>query len=171
MTYEQNVAGSVADEASGIGRMPVWSHALVEERMVEAMELWRRSPDRERGWLHVRAFWPEIRRSGVFQVVAGEIDHPEEKPELRPLPLTRAQVRDMVEASEWMAHVPERDRRLVALALTYKAQGKQPQWMKMKRRLGIAFGATGLQMRYSRAITSICKALNAAEKLKDGASR
>jgi hypothetical protein len=171
MTYENSITGRLADEASDAGKRLFWSFDDVEERMVEAMDLWRRSPDRERGWLHVKAFWPEIRRSGVFQVVGNEIDHPEEKPELRPLPLTRAQVRDMMETSEWMAHIPERDRRLVAIVLAYKVQGKKPQWLKIKKRLGIPFGAHGLRKRYSRAITSICSALNSAEKREDCVSR
>jgi hypothetical protein len=168
MSYESEIGGS---PVSGIGRHVKWTHAIVEERLVEAMALWRRSPDREAGWLHVRAFWPEVLRSGVFQIVGGEIDYPEEKPELRPLPLTRAQVKEMTEASEWMAHVPEDDRRLLAIALAYKVQGKQPQWLKIKRRLGIAYGAHGLRKRYSRAITAICVALNSLEKREDGESR
>jgi hypothetical protein len=160
MTYQDDRSGSPQSEPSNSGSLTFWSFDAVEERMVEAMELWRRAPDRERGWLHVKAFWPQIRRSGVFQIVAGELDHPEEKPELKPLPLTRAEVAAMMEASDWLLHVPERDRRLVTIALFYQAQGKQPQWAKIKRRLGIPFGADGLRMRYSRAITQICKSLN-----------
>lgn len=160
MTYEVDQAGSPSNEVSSSGRPTFWSFDDVEERLVEALELWRRSPDRERGWLHVKAFWPEIRRSGVFQIVGGEIDHPEEKPELKPRPLTRAEVRDMMEASDWLRHVPDADRRLVAIVLGYKVLGKQPSWTAIKRRLGISFGVHGLRKRYSRAITSICAALN-----------
>lgn len=172
MTYEASIAGRVGENPSNTLPTRFWSFDDVEERLVEAMELWRRSPDRERGWLHVKAYWPDIRRSGEFRVDAsGEVDFPEQEPETRPLPLTRAEVASMMEASDWMRHVPERDRRLVALVLVYKVQGKQPQWLKLKRRLGVAFGADGLRKRYSRAVSDVCKALNEAEKLKDGASR
>jgi hypothetical protein len=65
---------------------------------------------------------------------------------------------------------PSDDRRLVAIVLAYKAQGKQPQWLKIKRRLGIPFGADGLRKRYSRAITDL-QALNGGKARRMALSR
>jgi hypothetical protein len=165
MTYKSDVGGRVDFIPSNDGRdagEAFYSHAFVQERMVEALRCWWRAPDRERSWHHVKANWPEIRRSGLFKIEGGEIDWPEEKPMPRQLPLSRAEVAAMMEAADWMWHVPERDRRLVAMALTYLASGwAQPQWRRIKQRLGIPFGQDGLRMRYSRALTAICKALNA----------
>lgn len=130
----------------------------VEEQLVEALLLWRRMPDRERGWHAIRAFWPEMRRHNHF----GDYADTEATP--RPLPLSRAEVAAMEAATEWMRFVPERDRRLVALALTRLANGaKQVPWMELKRAMGVEFGAHGLRKRYSRAITAIANELNSAE--------
>lgn len=162
MTYEQDQAGRVAVQASNDGRDGFLSHAEAEERLVEAMLLWRRAPDRERSWLHVKAYWPDIRRSDIIRIdPGGELDWPSDEHDLRPLPLSRADVAQMTEASEWMRHVPERDRRLVALAVTSLANGaKQVPWLKLKRAMGVPFGAEGLRKRYSRAIAAICNAEN-----------
>ena len=63
-----------------------------------------------------------------------------------------------------MRFVPEADRRLVVLVLVCLAKGdKKVPWLKLKRRLGVPFGADGLRMRYSRAITQVAKTLNSAE--------
>jgi len=169
MRYTNQHGGRVGSDYSNAARNPssgaFMSFAAVEERLVEATCLWHRAPDRERGWLHVRAYWPEVRRSEFIRVVAGELDWPEPETDLRPLPLTRAEVATMTEASEWLAHVPERDRRLVVAAVAYLAAGHpQVSWTKLKRRLGVPFGADGLRMRYSRAITAIADALNNAQK-------
>jgi hypothetical protein len=49
----------------------------------------------------------------------------------------------MVEASEWLAHVREEDRRLVVLVLVYLAKGeKKVPWLKLTRRLGVGMGLT-----------------------------
>lgn len=165
MRYANREAGRPASSVSNAERNPSKGDFVsfhdVEERLVEAMCCWRRAPDRERGWLQVRSYWPEVRRSEFIRVVAGEIDWPTVEKDLRPLPLTRAEVATMMEASDWLQHVPERDRRLVALAAAQLASGKpQVSWKRLKRQLGVEFGADGLRMRYSRAITAIAQSLN-----------
>src|SRR3546814_532230 len=95
-----------------------WTFEAVQERLVEAMLLWRRMPDRERGWLAVKAYWPDLRRHNHF----GDYADAEATP--RPLPLSRAEIRRMEEASEWLLLVNERDRALVALAVAWLAGGR-----------------------------------------------
>lgn len=131
-----------------------WTFEAVQERLVEAMLLWRRMPDRERGWLAVKAYWPDLRRHNHF----GDYADAEATP--RPLPLSRAEIRRMEEASEWLLLVSERDRALVALAVSWLAGGRsQVPWRRLLRPLGVTFGADGLRMRYGRAINRIAVAL------------
>jgi hypothetical protein len=161
MTSSCSNAGRVDAEASSSGRGAFWTFEAVQDRLIEAMLLWRRAPDRERGWLHVKAYWPDIRRMPWWMTVSGEHDELEKEPQLRPLPLTRADVAAMNEAGDWLALVPERDRKLVALAVSALASGaKQVPWMELKRAMGVEFGAHGLRKRYSRALAGICTALN-----------
>lgn len=152
MAYQSGTIGNVPSDA---GRDSFWTFEAVQERLVEALTLWRRAPDRERGWLHVKAYWPEMRRHHHY----GDYADAEATP--RALPLSRADVARMTEAAEWLAFVPERDRRLVVLALSEFAGGaSQVSWSRLKRAMDIQFGVHGLRKRYSRAITGICTALN-----------
>lgn len=165
MTYENGLSGRMETQASIRGRERFGpgflSAADVEERLVEAMCLWRRAPDRERGWLNVRAYWPDIRRAEFIRIVGNELDWPEEKPEARTPPLSRAEVAAMTEASDWLALVDERDRKLVALAVSYLAKGHaRVPWLRIKRLVGVAFGADGLRKRYGRALTAIANEVN-----------
>lgn len=117
---------------------------------MEAMLLWRRMPDRERGWLAVKAYWPEMRRHNHF----GDYADVEATP--RPLPLSRDEVARMEQASAWLTIVGERDRALVALAVSWLAGGRaQVPWRRLLRPLGVSFGADGLRKRYGRAIQAI----------------
>jgi len=145
------------------GRKDFWTFDMVEERLVEAMELWRRAPDRERAWQHIRAYWPEVLRRPGRLVVDGEHDEREEdKAEPRPLPLTRAEVAEMNAAGELLQLAPERDRRLVAIVLAYRARGfdKVP-WLRIWDRLGRGKpGPDGLRKRYTRSISDIAIALS-----------
>lgn len=146
---------------------PFYTFDMVEERLVEAMRLWWRMPDREKGWHAIRAFWPEMRRHNHF----GDYADTEGSP--RPLPLTRDQVKEMETVGEWIAHhVQERDRQLVVLALMERAKGrKQVRWSRIRLRLSADISRQGLWMRYQRAIRAIAEALNAAEIRGDGVSR
>ncbi|SMF70602.1 hypothetical protein SAMN06295910_1905 [Allosphingosinicella indica] len=130
--------------------------------MVEAMRLWRRAPDRERGWHHVKAMWPEIMRHGFFGDGDGEVNHADPDARPRPLPLTRDQVAEMEAVGEWLGrHVDERDRRLVTLALAELAAGRRRiRWSALKPKLGDGISTRGLGMRYRRAISGVAKVLN-----------
>lgn len=156
MDNRDTIAGRIEAQASKGGSF--WTFDLVEEALVEAMTLWRRSPDRERGWHAIRAYWPEINRHTWFGDYADHDATP------RPLPLTRDQVDERDRVSEWLAHVDQRDRKLVVLALACLAGGeKRVPWRRLLKPMCLQLGADGLRKRYSKAITSICHALNAAE--------
>jgi hypothetical protein len=163
MNYADTNAGRVQAEASEPGRVKsFWTFDDVETRLAEAMRLWWQAPDRERGWQHVKAMWPEIQRHGWRVDVDGEFDERPAIEEPRPLPLTRDQVAEMIEASEWLAHAPERDRKLVAIVLVYHAKGaREVPWKRIWERLGRGKpGPDGLRKRYSRAIAAIAKVLS-----------
>lgn len=144
-----------------------WTFAAVEERLVEAMRLWWRSHDSDARFSlggRISSLW----RQCVDDPLALIERHGVETEEPRPLPLSRADMRRMVEASEWMRFVPERDRRLVVLVLGYLARGeRRVPWMKLKRRIGVKFGADGLRKRYSRALAEVCAALNGGKPRRE----
>lgn len=164
---KSGVEGSGVAGPSGVGAADgavsplVWTFDLVEERLVEAMACWRRAGDRERGWLHVKAWWPEGRPE-----VDPHVDYADADAAPRALPLSRAEYARMMEASEWVALIDAgHDGRTVAIvreALLRKATGREPDWRAMKHRLGIAFGEYGLRRRYERAIGGLARALDAA---------
>jgi len=155
MNYAETNAGRVEVQASRGGRF--YSFETVESRLVEALQLWRQAPDRERGWLHVKAMWPDILRHGWRVDVDGEFDERAAIVEPRRPALTRDQVAEMVEASDWIAHVDERDRKLVVTVLALKARGiTRILWSRIWERSGRGRpGPDGLRMRYSRAIGDI----------------
>lgn len=143
-----------------------WTFDAVEERLIEAMRFWWRSPG--------GGSWPfagdgpwhlvtRLARAGSADEV-WRIEHDELKAaDRRPvqLPLTRDDIARRDEASEWLAHVPPADRELVVAALVHLAAGAKPvPWTRLKHRLGIRFGADGLRKRYSRAVAGIAAALN-----------
>ncbi|HVQ09538.1 MAG TPA: hypothetical protein VMS43_13990 [Allosphingosinicella sp.] len=139
-----------------------WTFREVEGRLIEALRHWRRMPDRERGWLHVKALWPELKHHGWRVDVEGEFSEREMDPVPRRPHLTRGQIAQMNEASEWLLIVPERDRRMVALALAFQVAGgdRRMSWERVWRDVGRGRpGPDGLRMRYSRAITRIAQHL------------
>lgn len=137
-----------------------WTFEAVQERLVDAMRCWRRSHDAEARFGlagRISSLWSQC----VDDPLALIERHGKETEAPRPLPLSRADMARMSEASEWLAFVREEDRRLVVLALGKLASGhKSVPWLKLKRQLGVHFGADGLRKRYSRALTSVCNALN-----------
>jgi len=75
--------------------------------------------------------------------------------------MTRADVAARDQASDWLIYVPERDRKLVVMALGQLAGGKsRVSWMALRRPMGVKIGAHGLRRRYTRAIGGIADALN-----------
>jgi hypothetical protein len=137
-----------------------WTWQAVQERMAEAMRHWWRSSDSEARFSlggRISSIW----RQCVDDPLALIERHGLQTEAPPPLPLSRGDMARMVEASEWLAHVREADRRLVVLVLVYLAKGeKKVPWLKLTRRLGTGHGADGLRKRYSRAITDVANVLN-----------
>jgi hypothetical protein len=177
MTYEHRIGGRVANGASDCGKDGFWTFDAIEERLIEAMRLWWRSPGGGRWPFASDAPWHLMtRRTRVGIGVEGGLKgrelqlhmQAEDAEETKRRegsdnagPLTREDVARRDETTEWLAWVPSRDRRLVILALTQLAAGKpKVEWMRMKRLLGVEFGADGLRKRYSRAVNAIAQRLN-----------
>jgi hypothetical protein len=136
-----------------------WSFADVEARLVEAMRFW---------WHVEGAGWP-FASDGPWHLIAADKTWDwdmDRRPDVRvpKLPLSRAQMERRDEATGWLRHAPERDRKLVVLAVTALAAGRKVvPWRALLRPMGLSLGAHGLRKRYSRAVTCICEALNTAE--------
>jgi hypothetical protein len=164
-TYTDREAGTVDIDPSDDGRIgcdprveaaagTFWTFDMVEERLVETVHLWWRSPGGGRSPYATDGPWELVKRD----LWGPDVD--KDAP-LRPLPLRRREVAARDEVSAWLLLVPERDRKLVVLAVTMLAKGhSQVQWMELRKPLGVSFGADGLRMRYSRALQTICKRLN-----------
>ena len=165
MTYEPDaLAVDASKSLPSNGRDEFWSWQAVEDRLVEAMGHWWRSHDRDARFSlggRISSIWRQSWTDRETLALIEQVDLPREAP--KPLPLSRGDIARMDEASEWLRFVPEADRRLVVLALVKKAAGhSRVPWLKLRRALGVRFGADGLRMRYSRAITAIANSLNSA---------
>lgn len=131
-----------------------WTFDMVEARLVETVELWRRMPGNGR---------PPFATDGPWQLIRAEWgDYADPDAQPRKLPLSRAEYAEMMEASAWLGWlVKDEDRRVVVLAVQALAKGaKQVPWKELLKPMGVARGADGLRMRYGRAINAICKRLN-----------
>ena len=143
-----------------------WTFDLVRQALTETIELWRRSPGDGRSPFATDGPWHLMTRSDA----AGDYDarggfDTSSDVAMRPLPLSRAEVGQRDQVSEWLRHVgkPE-DARLVVLACSYYARGyQQVPWRKIRRRMGVDRGEFGLRKRFERAVGAIAEALNAAE--------
>jgi len=130
--------------------------ADVQERLVEALLMLWRLPDREKGWHRGTA------KDGPWdQIVAEWGDYADDEAQPRMPGLTRAELAEMEETLGWMAHVPDRDRRLVGLAIVQLARGARTiSWRRLLVPMGLSLGTDGLRMRYGRALNAICIAEN-----------
>jgi hypothetical protein len=157
MTCSNSIAGRVDQEASGGGSFLTFDD--VQERLVETIRLWWRMPGGGR--------WP-FASDGPWHLVRAELYGPDVDRDapLRPLPLRRAEVTEMEEATEWLTLIPDADRRVVVLGLIYLAKGrKQIPWSRMLKPMGLRHGAHGLRKRYDRALSALAFRLNGEEAL------
>lgn len=137
---------------------------MVQDRLVEAVLLLWRMPDRERGWLRVKAMWPDILRDRMFDADGGF--HPEEDPQPRIPPATRHEIAQMEEALGWMRFVGDDDRRLVGLAVRQLARGsREVRWRELLRPMGLRLGADGLRWRYGRALNAIAVGIASTDRI------
>lgn len=139
--------------------------ALVQERLVEAMLMLWRLPDRERAWLRggISSLWSQYHPTvGMNACERAEYLLSHDRDEAPRMPgLTRDEVGAMEEALGWMRFVDTADRKLVGLAVTQLAQGyAQVSWRRLLTPMGLRLGADGLRMRYGRALHRIAVALD-----------
>ncbi|MEG3153013.1 hypothetical protein U1769_24230 [Sphingomonas sp. ZT3P38] len=139
-----------------------WTFDAVQERLVEAMIICWRNPDRERGWQTIRSAWPDVLReqsAGDYDARGGA--HSSSDVALRPAALTRAEQAEMEEAFGWLDAVPVHDRKLIGLAIVQLARGRREvSWLRLLKPMGLRHGSEGLRKRYGRAITAIATRMN-----------
>jgi len=132
----------------------------VEERLVAAMLICWRQPNRERGWQQLKAVWPDVFRHTALGDWGDTVDGVS-NPDLRPASATRADIAEMEEAFGWLDHVDPADRKLIGLAISRLAGGAaQIPWLKLLRPMGLARGAEGLRKRYERAMGAMVRRIN-----------
>jgi hypothetical protein len=162
---------NLSENLPGADRGAIWTFDAVEERLVEAMQVLRRMPDRERGFLSSggRAIWPQIVHT-LEEILSAAPDDGS----IRPGPVMRREQADMEEALEWLGYVKEGPARtIVGLALGQLASGSSRVswnvvWAIMERRgmtaePGLKLTPDSLRMRYGRALNAICEKLNRAK--------
>jgi hypothetical protein len=156
-----------------------WTYAAVEERLVEAMLLWRRSPGDARWPFAADAPWHLMTRR--TRIEAGGLKgrelqlhmQAEDAEETRRWqgvdrrgPLSRDEVSLRDETSEWLGWVAADARRVVIAVLLQLAGGRASiDWRRVKAMVGTdaisGIGNKGVYRRYTRAISAITKRLNA----------
>lgn len=154
-----------------MGEVGAWGGVIsfddVEARLVEAIRVTWRSPDRERAWLTVRAYWPEapIAEAGDYDGRGG--DGVSADVRLRPASLTRREVGDAEEALGWIGAVArEDDRLLIAAVLRHlAARGGRVEWAALRADRPRWRSADGLRMRYQRAFARVVARAN---RCRDG---
>lgn len=132
----------------------------VQDRLVEAMLTCWRHPDRERGWLRVKAMWPDVMAEpGDYDARGGDLVS--DGAALRPAALTRRDIDEMEEAFGWVEAIAPDDRKLVGLAVSMLARGRREvPWRNLLRPMGLTRGADGLRMRYGRAMAAVAARAN-----------
>lgn len=137
----------------------------VEEALVEAWRLWRRSPGGGRWPFASDGPWHLMSReasAGDWDARGVEGSEGGGAPELREGSLSIAEVERRDRVSGWLRHVGERDRKLVTCVVEQLGQGRRaPDFMALRGRFpgrtGRALGADGLRMRYGRALSAIAQ--------------
>jgi hypothetical protein len=180
MTYEREQVGRVGDEASELGSTPsaaaFWTFAAVEERLVEAMRLWWRSPGGGKWPFAADAPWHLMTRR--TRIAAGELKgrelqlhmQAEDADEVKRRegrdewgPLTRDDVARRDEASEWLTWIDGDARKVLIAALVQLAAGRERiDWHRVKASVGVEIGNKGVYRRFTRSIGRIAKRLNGA---------
>jgi hypothetical protein len=160
-------------QAPKLGSARYYSLTDVEEAMVEAARLWRRSPGGGRWPFASDGPWHLMTRAtragSAIDAWRVEIDEIALKPDPAPLPLTRAEIARRDEASAWLLLIAgEDDRRLVAMGLMMKARtGKRIDWVRMVAMVGGLTGVPattdGLRKRYNRALGAVARVLSSGE--------
>ncbi len=155
-----------------------WTFAAVEERLIEAMRLWKRSPGGGKWPFASDAPWQWITRKA--RIVEGGFKgrelqlrmQQEDAEEAKAMEgrdrrgaLTREEVALRDETSEWLTWIAPDARKVVAAAIAQRADGRDSiDWARVKRELAgdplAAIGNKGVYRRYTRAIQAIARRLN-----------
>lgn len=157
------VGNPYLDQVELAAHAPAFDFDAVEEALVDAFVLWRRTPGEGRWPFASDGPWHLVQRStmaGDYDARGGDLD---EEIEASPLPLTREEVERRDRVTGWIDLVPDaEDRRLIGMALRALAGGAdRVPWKRIMKQMGLTRGRDGLRKRYSRAITVICQTLNA----------
>lgn len=176
MTYRQELGGRVEIGPSDCGRGDFWAFEAVQERLVEAMRLWWRSPGEGHWPFASDAPWHLMtRQTRVTIGIEGGLKgrelqlhmQAEDSEEAKRRegrddvgPLTRDDVARRDEASSWLTWIAADARKIVVLATTQLAAGRTNiDWSRVKRATGAEIGNKGVYRRYSRAIQTIAQRL------------
>jgi hypothetical protein len=176
MTYEPSGAGRVNFGPSEFGSEGFWTFEAVEERLIEAMRLWWRSPGQGRWPFALDAPWHLMtRRTRIAEAglkgmdiqrrLQAEDDEEGKRMEGRERrgSLSRPEVALRDETTEWLGWVATDARKVVVAAIAQRATGRNNvNWRRIKAALGVEIKPRGVYRRYTTAITAIAKRLNAS---------
>lgn len=140
----------------------MWTFDMVEERLVEAVRLWWRTPGGGAWPFASDGPWHLIGADpGDYDARGGDMSG---QAVVRPLALSPDEVAARDEATEWVVRfVPAADRPLVWAVIDIKAAGRTVSWLRLRQERGVRVGADGLRKRYSRGINRVCIGLTGAE--------
>jgi hypothetical protein len=152
-----------------------WTFDAVEERLIEAMRLWWRSPGHGRWPFALDAPWHLMtRRTRIAEGGFKGMDlarrlQAEDDEEAKALEgrerrgsLSRDEVALRDETAEWLGWVAEDARRVVVAAIAQRAAGRtNVDWRRIKAALGVEIMPRGVYRRYTTAISVIARRLNA----------
>jgi hypothetical protein len=143
---------------------PVWTRSAVEARFIHWVEVLRKLPDREIGWLYgSQTYWPKISR-GPSEISADAVEHKGKYEQ--PAPVRRpASCNDIAlyeETSNWFGLLPRpSDRRLVTAVATLKIYRSRIDWEIVKRNTELrGYHYTTLKRRYEAALDLVAGKLN-----------
>lgn len=134
------------------------ARARVEARLIDAVQVYQRLPDRDLAFLGPKI---EPMFKGYSGDYAGYVDPDDQKRETRQITLaaTRAQIELADEALEWTACLSNEQRRVLGVVLVLKAGGVSYKLFPLALRyLGYQrskVSANALRLRYRRALTKM----------------
>jgi hypothetical protein len=158
-----------------------WSD--VQERLVDALRLWWRSPGqgtwpfaKDAPWhlmtRRTRLLAADYKQGRELQLhLQREDDEEVRRREGREDwgPLSRAEVATRDATTEWLTWISPDARKVVVAATAQLATGRENvDWRRVKAALGTEIGTKGVYRRYSRALTVIAQRLNGGKASVNG---
>jgi len=132
----------------------IWTHELIEARLIEAFIVFNKMPDKESGWLHngKSSLPPHLKNPKDWLDLAY---HEMSKPRIG---LLREQVTRAWETLEWITWPTEDERRVIQGILPYKVKSpkrKNFPYKKIVKEKHLKFSADTARRRYSSGISQI----------------